>query len=231
MIKTDALIHMSFSAQEARAFLAPLTGRTTTFLLESREANLGFARTLMDLLASGGSTCAVVDLDAFYSSNSDRIFQSLNSPAARGTTIRVPEPGADPEGELSLLFEVDKNVIVIDSLNTLNHLISQDDGSTRSRKLAFAVASLSYFARTNGKAILLSMYNRDGFIRKGTSRSISSLAEGTVTVESGVKELVLRSERGSVRPGGASPYPKPFRIAMSMPVKTDTTNSSSANPR
>ena len=183
-------------------FLAPLTRRTTTFMLGSRQANLDFARTIMGLLAGAGTTCAVVDFDAFYSSNSDRIFRSPDPTAARGTAIRVPEPGADPEGELSLLFGVGQKVIVIDSLNTLNHLISQDDGSSRSRKLAFAVASLSYFARTNGKAILLSMYRREGFVRRGTGRSISGLTEGTVAVDVGAQGLVLRNERGAAWPGG-----------------------------
>ena len=193
---------MSFGMQQARAFFAPLTGRTTTFLLEDREANLGFASTIMGLLAQTGDTCAVVDLDAFYSSNSDRIFGALDQPAARATAVRVPEPGADIEGEFSAIFEAPQKTLIMDSLNSFYHLVSQEDGSSRSRKLMFAVASLSYFARVNGKVVIFSMYRREGFTRGGTGRSISSLSDMTASVDVRGEEMTVRRERGSGWPGG-----------------------------
>ena len=182
--------------------MAPLAGRTTTFLLDSRGANILFARTLMSVLARAGSTCAIVDLDAFYSSNSDLIFPPSASHVAKGAAIRVPEPGANLEDEFSMLFRAQEEAVVVDSLNTLHHLISQEDGSSRGRKLAFAAASLSYFARTNGKAAIVSMYRREGFTRGGTGRAISSLTEGTAVVEIAGDELTAKSERGAGWPGG-----------------------------
>ena len=192
---------MSFSGEPARSLLAPLVGRTTTFLLESRRANLDFARVVTGLIKESGNTCAIFDLDAFYSSNSDLIFGSANSPAA-GTSILVPEPGADLEVEFSKLIEIDQRALVIDSLNTLYHLISGDDESSRSRRLAFAMASLSYYSRANGKTVLVSMYRREAPSRRGTRRSISSLTEGTAAVDVGGQEMILRSERGVGWPGG-----------------------------
>jgi len=160
---------MSFSEDQARSFVTPLTGRTTTFLLEDRLANLRFAQVLVPLLNQVGSACAVFDLDALYSSNSDVIFRLLDSPIARDSAILVPEPGAPLEEELPKLFDAPQNVLIIDSLNSLYHLISGEDGSSRSRKLAFAMASLSFFAKTNGRAVIISAYRREGPSWRGAS--------------------------------------------------------------
>jgi len=194
---------MSFSGQQAHSFLAPLVGKTSTFLLDDRKANLDFACTVMALLARTETSSAIVDLDAFYSSNSDRIFPPSAAPTARETTIRVPRPGADVEDEFSTLFQSQQKVVIIDSLNSFYHLISLEDGSSRSRKLTFALASLSYFAKTNGRAVILTMYRREGFARGGTGRSISALSDLTASVDVREEELTVRVERGSGWPGGA----------------------------
>lgn len=177
-------------------------GRTATFLLEGRRANLDFARALVGVLAQAGGSCAVLDLDAFYSSNADVIFSSLPKASAEASTVIIPEPGADIEAEFARLFGSTQKAIVIDSLNSLYHLISQEDGSSRSRKLAFAVAALSYLARTNDTAVVLTMYRREGFARYGTVRSISALSEITASVDVRGTELVIRAERGRAWPGG-----------------------------
>ncbi len=193
---------MSFDGQQAESFFGPLVGRTATFILDGREANLGFARSVLGLLAEAGGSCAVLDLDAFYSSNADVVLPSLPKATADSTVVFVPEPGADIEEEFAKLFESGQKVVVVDSLNSLYHLVSQEDGSSRSRKLTFAVAGLSYLARTNGKAVILTMYRREGLTRSGTGRSISSLSDVTASAEVRGNELILRVERGQAWPGG-----------------------------
>jgi len=194
-------MHMSLGTREAQSFFAPLRGRTATFLLEDRLANLDFARSVISLLAQTTDAAEILDLDAFYSSNADHIFRSLGSPAT--VTLRVPEPEADIEGELAGMFEGNQGVVIIDSLNSFYHLISQEDGSSRSRKLNFAIASLAYFARTNARAVLLSMYRRESFTRWGTGRSISGLSDITASVDTRRQELLIRAERGPGWEGGA----------------------------
>jgi hypothetical protein len=200
---------MSLSRGAPNSFFGPLTGRTTTFLLDARRDNLEFAAMMMRSLAWDRATCAILDLDAFYSSNSDRIFDSMDPVTARSTVIRVPGPGSEVELELSSLFEAQQKVLVIDSLNSLHHLISLDDGSSRSRKLAFALAGLSYLARTNSKAVVLSMYRREGFSRGGTGRSIAGLSDAVASVDVRGGELRVRSERGSLWPTGVISSPIP----------------------
>ncbi|HLQ06793.1 MAG TPA: hypothetical protein VK126_03485 [Nitrososphaerales archaeon] len=193
---------MSLSGQRAQSFFDPLMGKTATFVVESRQANLEFARTIVALLAKAETPCAVFDLDAFYSSNADRIFKPLTGDVAHSTVIRVPEPASDVEGELARLFEVRPPVVIIDSLNSLYHLLSIEDGSARSRKLNFAVASLSYLARTNAKAVVLTMYRREALLGSGSGRSISSLSDVTASVEVRGPELRVVCERGTAWAGG-----------------------------
>ncbi len=192
---------MSFRGQHAQAFFGPLRGKTATFLLDGRQANLALARTMMSFLSGEEGGCAVLDLDAFYASNADRTFALLGG-SAKTSSVIVPLPGADIEAEFSKLFGARQQVLIIDSLNSLYHLISQEDGGSRTRKLTFAVASLSYFARTNGKAVVLSMYKREGLMRSGTGKSISTHSDVAASVDLRDGEITVRSERGSVWPGG-----------------------------
>jgi hypothetical protein len=177
-------------------------GRTATFILESREANLEFARTIVALLGKAETPCAVFDLDAFYSSNADLIFKPLPEDVAHSTIIRVPRPGSVVEDEFARLFDVRPRVVIVDSLNSFYHLLSMEDGSSRSRKLNFAVAALSYLARTNAKSVVLSMYRREGLQGSGGGRSISNLSDVTASVDVRGPELQIRCERGSAWAGG-----------------------------
>jgi hypothetical protein len=194
---------MSLSGEDPRSFFGPLIGKTATFMLEGRQANLAFAEVMVGFLAQARSPCAILDLDAFYSSNSNLILSNMDATTARSTIIRVPEPGSDVEAELASLFKVQHRVVIIDSLNSLYHLVSLEDGSSRGRKLTFALASLSYLARTNGKAVILSMYRREGLFRTRSGRSISNLSDVTASVDVRERELRIRSERGPTWPGGA----------------------------
>jgi len=191
---------MSFSGDRARSFFSPLWGKAATFILDERKSNLQFARTIASLANHSEETCSVLDLDALYSSSADTIF---SEPAGSGASrILLPQPGSEVEVEFPKLFEAEQRIIIVDSLNSLYHLLSQEDASSRSRKLAFAVESLSYLARTNGKAAVLTMYRREGFTRQGRSRSLSGLSDVTATVEVRGDELTVRAERGRAWPGG-----------------------------
>lgn len=151
-------------------------------------------------IAQTKTSCITLDLDALYSSNADLIFRGADG--ATDVTIRVPPPGAGVEGELSYLFQTRRQAIVIDSLNSLYHLMSTEDGSSKSRRLAFAVASLSFFARANAKAVVMTMYRRERLSRPGTGKSISGLSDATVSVSLEGDELAITTERGRTWVGG-----------------------------
>jgi hypothetical protein len=191
---------MSFSGELAQAFFAPLWGKTATFILDERESNVQLARTIVTLASRIGEGCSILDLDALYSSDADVIF---SRPAdSEATRILLPPPGTEVEAEFPRLFEAQQRVIIVDSLNSLYHLLSQADARSRSRKLTFAVESLSYLARNNNKAAVLTMYRREWFGHQGRSRSISRLSDITAEVEIRGGELSVRSERSGAWTGG-----------------------------
>lgn len=193
---------LSLSAQQAHSFLGPLKGKVATFLVESRQTNLILARGIATLAGAVAGGCTIFDMNALYSSNSDEILSTLPLSAARLTRVHVPEPGSRIEAELPKLHRADSGVLIIDSLNTLYHLLSASDVGSRSRKLAFAVVSLSYFARTNGKAVLFSMYRRERTMKTGRGGSIADLSDATISVQAVDSELLMKCERGTVWPGG-----------------------------
>ena len=192
---------MSFSGDGRGPLLAPLAGKTATFLVDGRQANVKLARTLAIATDQAGLSCVVFDLDALYSSNADRVFAGLAGHATHAT-MKVPAPGSDIEAGFSSIFRAQQDVVVIDSLNTLYHLISMEDGSSRGRKLMFALASLSQLARANGATVILSMYRREGLTKSSRGRSISNLSDITASVELKGDGLEVRVERGSAWPGG-----------------------------
>ncbi|MDA4124863.1 MAG: hypothetical protein OK438_05385 [Thaumarchaeota archaeon] len=200
---------MSFSARLASSFFGPLRGKTSSFVVGGREANILLAEVAISLATLTGDGCAVLDLDALYSSNSDRIFGGLPAAVARSTTIHVPEPDSSVEMELSKLFATTAKVLVIDSLNSLHHLLSSDDARSRSRKLAFAVASLSYLARTDRRAVLFTMYKRERPLRTA-ARSIADLADLKISVKADESGVSMECERRSIWPGGR--FSVPLRV-------------------
>jgi hypothetical protein len=193
---------MSFSGAQAQAFFGPLRGKTATFIVDGRKENAQFARTIMSFLSLGEDSCSILDLDAFYSSNADVIFSGLPAPAQESIRILLPPPGTEIESEFPRLFMARQRIVVVDSLNSLHHLLSQETASARSRELTFAVEVLSYLARTNAEVVLLTMYRREGFARSGRSKSIAALSDVTATAEVRGEEITFRNERGRAWPGG-----------------------------
>jgi hypothetical protein len=154
------------------------------------------------LVADAGKALAILDLDALYSSHADMVLSSANDKTLESTTIIVPQPGSDIEQEFSRLFDTRQEVLVIDSLNSLFHLLSLDDWRARSRKLTFALEALSYYARTNSKIIILSMYRREGSGGTRTGRPISHLSDLAVSVALREDQVALRVVKGSGWTGG-----------------------------
>jgi hypothetical protein len=182
-------------------FIDPLYGHTTTFLVDSRRANLALARLIASRLSVRGASWTVLDLDALYSSGSDAVFATADE--SGGAEIIVPDPGSPAEVEVAgLTGSAPERVLVIDSLNSLYHLFSSGGLGSRNMKLAFAVALLSYIARTEKRAVFLTMYRRERAMRFGRQKSISDLSDLTVSVNIQGASLVLRCERGSAWPGG-----------------------------
>jgi hypothetical protein len=201
---------MSFSARLEDLFIDPLFGYTTTFLVGERLTNLAFARSILSILAWKRRPCTVLDIDALYSSNSDYVFELLSEAEARSIEIVVPKPGSCTATEIAdLLGSSPDRTLIIDSLNSLYHLLSTDGRSSKNRNLAFILSIFSSTARTENKAVFLTMYQREKSINLRREKSISHLSDFTVAVIAKRGALSLKCERGSPWPGGGLVIPIP----------------------
>ncbi len=188
--------------------MSPLRGRTAIFLVEGRRENLDFARGVVSVLCRGGTRCTVMDVDALYSSNSDYVFASLSAEEADSVEMLVPEPDSELEsGFARLLGSHPGSTLIIDSLNSLYHLMSTGRTGSRNRNVGFIMAFLSFMARTDGRAVLLTMYRRERGVRLVPGKSISDLSDLTASVRVGEGVLGLKCERGSAWPGGEFSVP------------------------
>jgi len=189
---------VSGRVSQGDSFIDPLYGHTTTFLVDSRQTNLALARTLVSRLTRSEAQLAVLDIDALYSSDSEYIFAPVSEDEARATRIFVPNPGSALEADIAeLLASGQARALIVDSLNSLYHLLSNGGRSPRNLSLAFAVALLSYIARIEKKAVFLTMYQREKMARFGRQRAISELSDLTVSASARGRILTLRCQRGS----------------------------------
>jgi hypothetical protein len=203
---------MSFNARREDLFINPLSGHTTTFLVKERRTNLTFARNMLSILVWKKRPCTILDIDALYSSNSDYVFGLLSEEETHSIEIVVPRPGSNTTAEIAdLLGSSPDRALIIDSLNSLYHLLSTNGRSSKNRNLTFVLALLSFIARTERKAIFFTMYQRGKSVNLRREKPISHLSDFTVVVNAKKGALSLKCERGLVWPGGALVIPNPCR--------------------
>ena len=82
---------MSLPTQrDAEAFLTPLRAKSTVFLLDNRATDLLFSRFLLSCLVRARNEVQVADINAFYSSNAQRIAPGFDAP---NISLSLPPPG------------------------------------------------------------------------------------------------------------------------------------------
>jgi len=201
---------MSFGVSQENQFIRPLRGHTVTLLVGGRPTNFVLARSLLSNLTRSGIPCTVLDIDAFYSSNSDYVTESLTGEEASLIEFLVPDPDSDLESDIgNLLGSGSDRVLIVDSLNSLYHLMSTGKHNAKNRSLAFVIALLSFVAKTESRAVLFTMYRRERRNSFGRAKSISDLSDLAVAVSQKGRALSLKCERGSAWPAGDFAIPIP----------------------
>lgn len=199
---------MSFSAQQVRVFLGPLQGKVAVFLVPDRISNLALGQLFLSSLEAGGKTCTILDIDAFYASNSDLLAKSISGGLTENLWLYIPEVGTGAEDiVLHLLKERRSDVIIVDNLNSFFHLFSFDDRNSASRKFTFLMALLSYAAHSNNVSVLTTMYEREKPIPRRRDRSFSELGDVSLTVRHAGGRLTLRCDQCASWPDGTLSFP------------------------
>src|SRR3989454_10262758 len=114
---------MSLPTQrEAEAFLTPLRSRSTIFLLDNRSTDLLFSRFLLSCLVRTRDEALVADINAFYSSNAQRI--APESDALHNISLSLPPSGFAVEPWIInfLIGAADAAVVAVHGHHALRHL-------------------------------------------------------------------------------------------------------------
>lgn len=179
----------------AADFLEPLVGVTTAFLLKDRGSKVALARAILPRLAERDGGCRVLDLDAFFSSNIESVTTGVRGSGLKDIEIVLPEAGADIEAALAEVF-ADGRSLIIDSTNSLYHLLAYRGPKSASRKLAFLAAALSGWARANSRLVIANTYEREPPILRRAG-SFASFFDVVVSVSSQPHGLGLFCKKGS----------------------------------
>jgi hypothetical protein len=187
--------NVSLRAQKIYGFDS-LFGHTVTFLVDGRRTNLALAKSMLSHLVKRSQSCIVLDVDALYASNSDYIFGPLSDDDVQRIELLVPEAGSNLRDEIGQLLGIDaQRVLVIDSLNSVFHLLPAERHGSRNRGLAFVLSLLSYLARVEGRTTFLTMYQRGA--GSGGKNPISELSDLTINVTLTDGVLTLKGNGGN----------------------------------
>ncbi|HUI86308.1 MAG TPA: hypothetical protein VLY21_04045 [Nitrososphaerales archaeon] len=197
---------MSFGSQQARQFLAAVQGKAAVFIVPDRQTNLLLGRLFLAAAAFSGSPCLVLDMDAFYGSNSALLAEGL--PLPEDVWIHIPRVGAGGEEAVSGLFATAKRRLeIIDDLNSLYHTFSSDDQNSAGRKLTFFMNAMSFVARNDDLTIMATIYERERPAFGRRTRLFAGLGDLSVSVRREGDTLSLRCDRGAEWPGGKLTLP------------------------
>jgi hypothetical protein len=186
------------SYRQAKAFLAPLQRKVTIFLVEGRESHLILARFLLDCICITDKTATVLDTNTTYASNSVMLASNLGESCLENITLLIPSQGPTKSALANSIFST-YDVLIVDDLNTLYHLLSTEDRSAI-RELTAITKILSYFCRENGKTAFLTAYSAgESLKREGGQRSLFRM--GDLSVSTSVDDSIrFRCDHGAAWP-------------------------------
>src|SRR2546428_2016560 len=191
---------MSLPTQrEAEAFLTPLRSRSTVFLLNDRETDLLCSRFLLGCLVRTRNEALVADINAFYSSNAQRI--APGSDGLQNISLSLPPPGFAVEPWIvDFLIGAGAAFVILDDLNTLYHLLSFDGSKRAGNRISFLIALTSFLARTRLQTIISKVYARNRPMQNGRrgARSLDRLGDLGVAVKYEASELTFTCKNRSV---------------------------------
>jgi hypothetical protein len=201
---------MSLSAQQARLFLTPLQNKATIFLVADRHANLLLGKLILSSLVASGSSCVILDTDAFYASNSAMLTSAVPKPDLKNLRLYIPKVGTSGQGTaLELFKECERRTVMIDNLNSFYHALSSENRSSAGRKLNFLVALLSFLGHTNNMTALITVYEREKPTITRHTRSFSGLGDVSISTHCTGSRMVLRCESGTAWPDGTLSFSIP----------------------
>jgi hypothetical protein len=167
---------------QVNSFLAPLKGRVAVLLLHDRETKMTLSRFLMRCAYIRAADTIILDVDAFYCTNTDLLTEKMND---NGRFLTKTEIVLLPEKRfkvsyLTPLVSSKTQILILDDLNSLYSLASS---SRKSHELSVFMKLLSHNARMNNSWVIGTAYRTEGTAASTNGRSLARLGDALVDTE------------------------------------------------
>lgn len=189
--------------KQAHAFLHPLSGRSSAFVVNSRGENRILANFALGCLSMLRMRTLILDTSCFYGTNAAALTENLPASFLDHTIILTIPEGARPEDVMtSLVATRQAKVIIIDDLNTLNSLISSEDGKSGTHKLFILIRMLSYSAKVNGLSVITTIYKTQAQEMRASRRSLAAASDLEISVRGGSSSVSFASKAADIWSNG-----------------------------
>jgi len=188
------------SYRQAKAFLSPLQNKATVFLVDGRESHLLLARFLLNCTCMADQRAVVLDTDAIFASNSKMLASQLNETCLKNIILRIPSRDPTKTSLADSIFSK-YDVLIVDDLNTLYHLLSMNDYSTI-RELTAITRILSYYCRENRKTAFLTVYSAGESLKKEIGqRSLFRMGDLSISTRTDDSTIRFKCDQGTAWSG------------------------------
>ena len=186
--------------RQAYAFLSPLRGRSSAFLVAGREENAMVTRFALGCLAGLKTKTVMLDTSCFYGTNIQVLTEGLPREFLERTIVLTVGDDTGPEVALTeLIAKKEAKAILIDDLNSLNALMSSGEQKSSIHELFVLIRILSYHARINGVSILTTVYKSQR-TDANSRRSLAAAADLQITTETDSSSIIFRCDGTDVWP-------------------------------
>src|ERR1039458_4598840 len=144
--------------KQAFAFLRPLMGRASVFIVPSRSRNSSVASFLLGCLAESRTSTVIFDTSSFYGANISALTQSLPKDFLQQSTLITPPDDLPLEDSMTAALTIKTGAILIDDLNALHYLLSSGPRRSGTHRLFAFIRLLSYEARLNDLYVFGTVY-------------------------------------------------------------------------
>jgi hypothetical protein len=177
--------------EQASRFLAPLRGSLTVLLLHDIQAKLMLSRFMLTCASLQSIDTSVLDADAFYCTNVDRLAEGAQS-TAKVELLLLPERDFEVRSMTPLLSSK-RGLLIIDDLNSLRSLASN---GRRLHQLTILMKLLSHNARVNRSWVLATAYRTELGAKQEAAGQRSLTALGDLLVDTDLRDGTLQLRAG-----------------------------------
>ena len=177
-MKASGLLMSVPTSSQAFAFLAPLRGKVSVFVVPDRRRNAMVAHFVLGCLAASKTRTLILDTSSFYGSNVRALTRSLPVDFLRRSTLVTPRGGERLEGSMArTLAAGEAEAVLVDELNALHHVLSSGERGDGTHRAFTFLRLLSYGARNGDLLVFGTLYRAGTAAERVAKRSLSMAAD------------------------------------------------------